>query len=280
MLFSEDGRSWVEVIDFRGTICQEMIQYDDHLAVAVQGNLPGVWFSHDRGETWNPPPWGAPMLSRITCAFGGEVFGVVPGDSNCSGFWCSSDFGESWELIFNDAYMSDSDCSFGYLMTGWDGEVPEANEGVAVWDPFLEMLIWMNEGLPCRQVNRISKNSLAECENTIVCTENGAYFTTDFPDINRVTEVHHFPPLADMDIFPNPFNQQATVSFEIPASGYTTLSLFDLTGRKIRTLFESDLVAGTYQISLMADNISSGTYLVQADLPGSGRMAQRILLLK
>jgi choice-of-anchor B domain-containing protein len=60
--------------------------------------------------------------------------------------------------------------------------------------------------------------------------------------------------------FPNPFNPTTVIRFELPASGYTTLQVFDLLGREVATLMNAYLEAGEYSVPFGAKNIASGVY--------------------
>lgn len=60
--------------------------------------------------------------------------------------------------------------------------------------------------------------------------------------------------------FPNPFNPFTTFRFSIPASVMVELSVFDVTGRKVSTLINSFLSAGTYSLNFDSGELSSGVY--------------------
>ena len=62
--------------------------------------------------------------------------------------------------------------------------------------------------------------------------------------------------------YPNPFN--STVNFEInlPESDYTELSIYNILGQKIATLFDEQKSAGNYNIQFNANHLSSGVYFV------------------
>lgn len=59
---------------------------------------------------------------------------------------------------------------------------------------------------------------------------------------------------------PNPFNPSTRIGFEIPASGRVRLVLHDRLGRRVRTLLDSSLPAGTHAIEFDAANLPSGLY--------------------
>jgi hypothetical protein len=61
--------------------------------------------------------------------------------------------------------------------------------------------------------------------------------------------------------YPNPFNPTTTIRFDIPASGFVSLKVYDLLGREIHTLVDGFLNAGAHVTTLDARNLSSGVYL-------------------
>ncbi len=63
--------------------------------------------------------------------------------------------------------------------------------------------------------------------------------------------------------YPNPFNPSTIISYDIPKSGFVTLKVYDLLGRKITTLYNGNQKAGTYNVSFDASRLSSGVYFYQ-----------------
>lgn len=73
---------------------------------------------------------------------------------------------------------------------------------------------------------------------------------------------------------PNPFNSASRIEFGIPESeaGPVKIEIFDITGRKVRTLMDRDLDAGFYDVTWRGvDNsgseVASGTYFVRFSSP-------------
>lgn len=60
--------------------------------------------------------------------------------------------------------------------------------------------------------------------------------------------------------YPNPFNPTAVIEFQIPKDDYVTITLFDILGRKIKTLFKDNISTGKYSINLNGSDLSSGIY--------------------
>ncbi len=61
--------------------------------------------------------------------------------------------------------------------------------------------------------------------------------------------------------YPNPFNPTTKISFSIPNSGRVDLDVFDVLGRKVSSLVDEKLQAGSHTIDFDADRLSSGVYL-------------------
>lgn len=81
---------------------------------------------------------------------------------------------------------------------------------------------------------------------------------------------------------PNPFNPSTTLSFELPSSGQARLSVFDVSGRLIRTLVDGSLPPGKHEVvwdgrDASGRDVGSGTYLGQLEF--DGRVATSCLAL-
>ena len=62
---------------------------------------------------------------------------------------------------------------------------------------------------------------------------------------------------------PNPFNLTTLISYSTPIASHISLKLYNLAGRKVRTLVEENQIAGTYQVVLKAGELASGLYFVR-----------------
>jgi hypothetical protein len=83
---------------------------------------------------------------------------------------------------------------------------------------------------------------------------------------------------------PNPFNPQTTIHFDLARPGAVRLSVFDLSGRLVRTLEESSLPVGSHQrVWQGRDNSGrqapSGAYYLRLETP-DGVDHRKIMLLK
>ena len=68
--------------------------------------------------------------------------------------------------------------------------------------------------------------------------------------------------------YPNPFNAQTLIRFDLTASGPVELVVYNIAGQRVRTLAQGDHRAGTHQTSWngeddMGRKVASGTYLLR-----------------
>ncbi len=60
--------------------------------------------------------------------------------------------------------------------------------------------------------------------------------------------------------YPNPFNPATTISFELPLKSSVEIAIYDVLGRKVRTLVDEVMEAGRYRIQVDMSGYASGVY--------------------
>jgi hypothetical protein len=110
-----------------------------------------------------------------------------------------------------------------------------------------------------------------------------------------VLEVKKAPPTSVEDEFlpvshnlfqnyPNPFNPSTIISYSIPNVSFVSLKIYDILGREVKTLVNSEQNTGIYNIQWNGDNnygskVSSGIYLYKIEA-GNFMMTKKMILLK
>ena len=85
---------------------------------------------------------------------------------------------------------------------------------------------------------------------------------------------YQFPTqLALHQNYPNPFNPSTTISYDLPGASWVSLVVYDVTGRTIANLVESELSAGYHQTAWngkdnTGDPVSTGIYFCRMDAEG------------
>lgn len=81
-------------------------------------------------------------------------------------------------------------------------------------------------------------------------------------------------------IYPNPFNSFSTVRVTLPESSILDVIVFNTLGERVLSLADGVFDAGTHTFPLHASELSSGLYLVRADVPGQWTDVRKVLLMK
>ncbi len=79
--------------------------------------------------------------------------------------------------------------------------------------------------------------------------------------------------------YPNPFNPTTSISFNIPDNKDISIDVFDLTGKKVATVFNGRMEAGTHNLTFDASDLASGTYVYQLTA-GSFTVSRKMTLVK
>lgn len=79
--------------------------------------------------------------------------------------------------------------------------------------------------------------------------------------------------------YPNPFNPTTVISYQLPTSSNVKIAVYDVLGKEIAVLIDSEKPAGKYQTSFNAPNLSAGLYFytIQA---GEFKSTKKMILMK
>jgi photosystem II stability/assembly factor-like uncharacterized protein len=64
--------------------------------------------------------------------------------------------------------------------------------------------------------------------------------------------------------YPNPFSERTTLTFNLPERETISLRVYDVLGRRVRTLASGEFAAGEHRFALEAGDLPSGVYVVRA----------------
>jgi hypothetical protein len=165
----------------------------------------------------------------------------------------------------------------GYFLSGWvvvDNATEDAQVFVRVWDHqdrnqatsyWESPLITLHSGR--QQV------SFATPEWTLHPV-NGASESIGDIDVNSVHEFALHPN------YPNPFNAETNLQFDVPEATRLTITAYNLLGREVRTITEGFYPAGKHSIRFNASGLSSGVYLAKLETASGFIDVRRMTLLK
>ncbi len=114
--------------------------------------------------------------------------------------------------------------------------------------------------------------------NELVVTswDNGAVVATDTIGFTVTQTGITLEPSRQMNLYacPNPIGDSASICFELEEPGYTSVRIFDLSGREVSTLLEQELVSGTHSVQWngcgdSGHPLTSGLYLCSIEHKGA-----------
>ncbi|PIP76283.1 MAG: hypothetical protein COW85_15080 [Ignavibacteria bacterium CG22_combo_CG10-13_8_21_14_all_37_15] len=82
-----------------------------------------------------------------------------------------------------------------------------------------------------------------------------------------------------LDNYPNPFNPETKIRFEIPMTSFVNVSVFNVLGEKVATLVNESLEQGVYEHTFGANNLTSGVYIYKLTA-GSFTITKKMMLTK
>jgi len=131
---------------------------------------------------------------------------------------------------------------------------------------------------------QVSKNSLLNRESgsisTITTSAEPVFILKINPFTTSAEETLDLP--KDVELaqnYPNPFNPTATIQFGVPQQAKVTLEVFDVLGRKVRTLVNETKAAGRYSVRFDAQHLSSGLYFYRL-VSGQKMIVKQMTLIK
>jgi photosystem II stability/assembly factor-like uncharacterized protein len=117
-------------------------------------------------------------------------------------------------------------------------------------------------------------------ENRILFSDDGwKTATMQFPGSVNVENSENTNSYFLSQNFPNPFNPNTKIKFELHERVFVTLKIYDLLGNEINSLIEEEKLAGNYEIEFDGAELSSGIYLYKI-IAGNFVDTKKMILLK
>ena len=217
-----------------------------------------------------------------------HTFQVVALDVDGEQFW-----NEPVDVILTPAGYNrfdavDSDSNVCYVWRDIDQERQQTQQQFGQRINIDGERLWGDRGRAI-QARRISGTSITTDGNGGVITV--VWYNPTIQMINRNGEIGAVLPnsVNDRDIemlipnfpnitaYPNPFNSHLQINFSLPVTGLTSLKVFDISGREVETLMNSDLKPGYYSEAWDAKNIPSGIYLLKLQAGERTRIRKVVL---
>jgi photosystem II stability/assembly factor-like uncharacterized protein len=178
-------------------------------------------------------------------------------------------FGVWWEMI---ALPSNPPILLG--VTGDSNVLWVSRDTAMTWDAHEAELPFETQSTGLTEISYDSyRNRVWVYAGTGACYMDASELSTDGP--------LQFVP-ADytlLAVYPNPFNAETKIRFDLLKREQVTVRLYDLLGREVKTVLEGMQEAGRHEISLSVPKLASGVYFLRLDASEQTRTA-KIMVLK
>ena len=186
---------------------------------------------------------------------------------------------DSWALDFNED-ITNWDVSNVNSMYRMFGQAESFNQDISNWDisNVLEMDMMFDNALSLSAENRCSIHTNFSANESWLY--DWASYCALSLDENYLTPEN----FALHQNYPNPFNPITKIQYDLPESKFVNINIYDIMGRKIKSLVNSVQDAGYRSIYWDATNdlgqfISAGTYIFTIQV-GDFRQTKKMVLLK
>ncbi len=78
--------------------------------------------------------------------------------------------------------------------------------------------------------------------------------------------------------YPNPFNPSTRINFSIPQKAYVKMTVYDVQGKEVAVLADSEYFQGTFELTFNAASLASGVYFYKLQAGGYSEIKKMVLL--
>jgi len=97
--------------------------------------------------------------------------------------------------------------------------------------------------------------------------------------VSTEDEIRIVPDKIGIDVYPNPFSNQATLSLDQQVAGPLQIEIYDILARRIAVLAEGDYPAGVHTFTIDAEDLSDGIYMIRVHA-GDHQTTQMITVVR
>ncbi|CAN5448761.1 hypothetical protein BH10BAC5_BH10BAC5_15300 [soil metagenome] len=290
--------------------------YKDVLKIYA-GTRNGLFYSTNNGINWLPTEINT-VNNSVDCIikFNG-VFFAGRSVANAPTLFKSTNDGLNWTAVpFNTAFTPEVFSFFVdgislYLTTG-GGIFKTTNTGLN-WrnvnhglpsDPYVSSMIKAGTSFYCStlfgglgaytssindstwgQVNTAGNplndyNGLFSVNNKLFALLSGGIYYADLVTITGITTEPENEPVSFLILknYPNPFNPQTKINYNVITSGNVKMNIYDMTGKLISKLLNENKQKGNYEITFDGSGLNSGIYFVRMENENNLKTLKVILL--
>ena len=240
-------------------------------------NNHGVYASTNSGTLWYPVSNGLSGSAILELKSAGNNIIAL---SVTQGIFLSSDYGALWRNITSNiqgSTINSADIKGNNIFAASGYGLYVSNDLGVTWH-------LANTGLTA-----LTLNTIAVSDNFIFPgVENQSVWRRPLSEVIGIKPVSSVIP-GEYKLnqnYPNPFNPTTEISFDIPETSFTEITIYDISGREIETILKTELNRGSYRVRFDGGNLSSGIYFYRIEshpaksLTGDFKSTKKMVLIK
>lgn len=254
------GKTWYKVSDSSGHKfpIYKIKFYSKSYGYAVGGQLEiagVIWRTTDGGETWRSKIVSGDPVFNLHYFDSLHVYcGMSDIDQSGAGFLRTIDGGITWTFENTTIWGEPTAFAFRTPTEGW---VPM---GIAAM-----CLKTTDQGLTWQQIivpqqTAVYDISFPDERTGYMVGRNGALFKFNPNILSIGSEKKNDLRFYVGQNFPNPFNGTTSISYDLPKRTKVLITIYDILGRSIETLIDTEQQEGIHTIRWNSGNASSGIY--------------------
>lgn len=294
----DNGQSWQKTnLPGRLSARKLLVAADSGLFVgALKGDedpwFIGYYYSKDTGETWTR------TVFKEYCGRGQEIKAMLRHPNNdlyistAFGIYQSKNNGENWDRIYRETVWFDNHngepvvvesfavANDGQIFGGTNFGILNSADNGNTWK-FLESTGLKNKRISCIKVSPsgyLYVGTIGTGASVVGGIFRSANKVVSLSNVKTETEISPFRFTLEQN-YPNPFNPSTTIEFSIAQPGQVKLTVFDILGRKVRTLLDEIKPAGHHKVIFDGSGLSSGVYYYKLQF-GNFAQTRKFLLVK
>ncbi|MEO7357784.1 MAG: YCF48-related protein [Ignavibacteria bacterium] len=249
---TNSGSSWRHVFRITGIGDRSTNDFDflneTHGVVAATLSL---YFTTNSGDNWTSTIFPATYFNSINYLDSNNIIAFASSDKIVK----STNAGQSWFNINNqfggNIYSSQFFGNQFGIICGEDGRVARTTNGGINWI--------LQEFLASEFLNSVY---FANPNIGYIVGEYGQIIKTTNGGLSFINLSSQFIPenYTLHQNYPNPFNPNTTIDFELRKPGVIRISVYDISGKFVKTLVDKFHTSGIYSLKMEASELSSGVY--------------------
>ncbi|MCK5786686.1 MAG: T9SS type A sorting domain-containing protein [Candidatus Sabulitectum sp.] len=174
--------------------------------------------------------------------------------ASSGGLYSTTNGGTSWSKV-TSGFTNAKDL---YQSEGLDGLVISTTSGIWIWENWSGTPVHWGED---PEVPSVNCAIASEYSGFLYAGTAGGAVWASYWGSGTEDESHSEVPSTQVSVSPNPVTEGfASLHVNLPVSGFTSVTVYDLSGRAVQTVYSEVLSAGSHQLELDTSALAPGVY--------------------